>query len=212
MSHQFSGYSTTSDAVGFGYTDKGQMFYVLTFPTEKKTWVYEVSTNLWVEYSSYNDGHPTEGQYRGCCYARFDGKHIVGDYQYPRLYEIDPDYHTDNEHTIRWERVTPIIQAQNKNMIFYSSVELECEHGTGLNVDSTTNGYDPQAILTWSDDGARTWSDQKRGAMGKVGEYGIRTVFNRCGCSRSRCFRVEGGAPVKTVIWGLNTIMEVGLA
>ena len=46
--------SVVSDAVGWGMTYNGHGLYWLTFPTEKKTYVYDASTNLWHQRSYYN--------------------------------------------------------------------------------------------------------------------------------------------------------------
>ncbi len=49
---QIQSYTTVSDAYGFGYQQQGNAFYVLTFPTAKKTWVFDLTTQLWHERSS----------------------------------------------------------------------------------------------------------------------------------------------------------------
>ena len=52
IEYQISTYSTITDATGFWYTLAGRTFYVLTFPTADKTFVYGVNTGAWHEWQS----------------------------------------------------------------------------------------------------------------------------------------------------------------
>lgn len=66
-------------------------------------------------------------------------------------------------------------------------------------------GYDPQAMLRWSDDGGHTWSNEHWRSMGKIGEFGYRTIWRRLGMTtkiRDRVYEVSGTDPVKIAIMG----------
>ena len=66
-------------------------------------------------------------------------------------------------------------------------------------------GYDPQVMLRWSDDGGHTWSNEHWRSMGKIGEYGYRTIWRRLGMTlklRDRVYEVSGTDPVKLAIMG----------
>lgn len=68
-----------------------------------------------------------------------------------------------------------------------------------------TIGYDPQAMLRWSDDGGHTWSNEHWRSMGKIGQYGYRTIWRRLGMTmkiRDRVYEVSGTDPVKIAIMG----------
>jgi hypothetical protein len=52
VEYQFSKYSKVNDAIGFTYEIEGNNFYVLAFPSEDKTWVLNVDTEFWHEWSS----------------------------------------------------------------------------------------------------------------------------------------------------------------
>ena len=118
INRQIAGYSQTSDAVGFGYTQQGHPFYQLTFPTEKKTWVYDVLASastrqpVWHQRESWPcDAEGNYGRHRANCYVYFDHKHIVGDFENGKLYELKTDTYTDDGETIRRQRTAPLIQA-----------------------------------------------------------------------------------------------------
>lgn len=70
---------------------------------------------------------------------------------------------------------------------------------------SAAPGYDPQAMLRWSDDGGHTWSNEHWRSMGKIGERGYRTIWRRLGMTqklRDRVYEVSGTDPVKIAIMG----------
>lgn len=65
------------------------------------------------------------------------------------------------------------------------------------------SGYDPQIMLRWSDDGGHTWSNEHWKSMGKIGNYGYRTIWRRLGMTekiRDRVYEVSGSDPIKIAI------------
>ena len=72
----------------------------------------------------------------------------------------------------------------------------------GLN---TGQGDDPQVMLRWSDDGGHTWSYEHWKSMGKIGQYGFRTIWRRLGMTtkiRDRVYELSMTDPVKIAIMG----------
>ena len=66
-------------------------------------------------------------------------------------------------------------------------------------------GYNPEVMLRWSDDGGHTWSSEHWRTMGKIGQYGYRTIWRRLGMTtklRDRVYEVSGTDPVKIAIMG----------
>ena len=86
---------------------------------------------------------------------------------------------------------------------------LLCENGFALILQQQTLPYtlgaDPQVMLRWSDDGGHTWSNEYWRSMGRVGQYGYRTIWRRLGMTvklRDRVYEVSGTDPVKIAIMG----------
>jgi len=72
----------------------------------------------------------------------------------------------------------------------------------GLN---SGQGSDPEVMLRWSDDGGHTWSYEHWKKMGKIGQYGYRTLWRRLGMTtqiRDRVYEVSGTDPVRLYIMG----------
>ena len=66
-------------------------------------------------------------------------------------------------------------------------------------------GYNPEAMLRWSDDGGHTWSNEHWSSMGRIGVYGRRVFWRRLGMTlklRDRVYEVSGTDPVKIAIMG----------
>ena len=207
VDYQLAQYTTVSDAVGFIYSQEGHTFYVLTFPTEGKTWVYDNSTKYWHTRASTN----LDARHRANCYALFEGMHIVGDFQNGKLYKYDLGTYNDNGEILRRKRAAQVVQGDRRR-IFHKGLEIEFEGGVGLSVDDATigSGKDPQAMLEWSDDGGHNWSNEHWTTIGKMGEYANRAVWRRLGEARERIYRVTVSDPVKCVILGAQLDAEAG--
>jgi hypothetical protein len=78
--------------------------------------------------------------------------------------------------------------------VFYHRIQFDMEMGVGL--AGLVQGYDPQIMLRWSDDGGRTWSNEHWTTAGKIGRYGMRALFNRLGYGRDRVFELVVSDPV----------------
>jgi len=190
---EIAGYETKSDAVAYTYAQEGHSFYVLNFPTANKTWVYDVATQLWHERRSF----PTDGRHRGNCYAYFNGKHLVGDYDNGKIYELDFNTFDDDGKIQRSIHVFPPIMAGNRQNVFHFRIEIEVTSGVGL---VSGQGEDPIAILDWSNDNYNNWSNEHWLKIGKIGEYTNRVVERRMGSARWRAYRLTITDPVERCI------------
>ncbi|HVX00862.1 MAG TPA: packaged DNA stabilization protein [Candidatus Babeliaceae bacterium] len=189
-------YSTVSDAVAYGYHQDGHNFYVLNFPTEDATWVYDTATGLWHE-RAYFDGDNLV-RHRGQCHAFGFNTHLIGDWENGNIYALDKNYYYDDypnnrssSPIVRLRRAPHITQSLDR--LFYSCFQLDMQVGIG---DGTTGqGSDPMAILRFSDDAGNTWSNEKWASMGKQGKYKTRVQWQRLGSARDRIFEVRISDP-----------------
>lgn len=204
ISRAIQNYSTVDDAFTYTYSDKGHDFLVLTFPTEDVTWVYDASipdpTKAWHQRQT-----GTSGRHLSNCYAKAFGKHYVGDYRSANIYEYSETTYTDNGQLISRIATSPAIHAERKRL-FVDRIEVDIESGVG-----TTNGQgeNPQAILTYSDDGGKTWSNERYATLGKIGEYSTRLKFHNFGACYQRIFKLKVTDPVGTTILGADAMVEV---
>jgi hypothetical protein len=194
-----------SDAIAYTYQIEGHENYVVTFPSINLTWVYDLATQQWHKWLSWDN---VSGYYRhrSNCAAFFAGKNLVGDYQNGKVYSLNNDVYTDNGSTIRRLRravhLTSDLQRQ-----FFEEFQIQFQPGVGL---TTGQGDDPQAMLRWSNDGGSTWSNEHWITIGKIGQYQNRAIWRRLGWSRDRIFEVVVSDPIKAVIVSANLKASVG--
>lgn len=201
-------YTTTSDAIGYTYQQEGHAFYVLSFPTEGKTWVFDVSTNLWHERCGFSNGIFT--RHESNCQAAFAGKVVVGSYVNGKLYSLDLNTYADNSSTQKWLRAWRALPPNTNNLkrTAHHSLQIDYEAGVGLN---TGQGSNPQVLLRWSDDGGHTWSNYHAAGMGVLGATGKRLIWRRLGMTdklRDRVYEISGTDPVKIAIKGAEIVIS----
>lgn len=191
---EISGYSRVDDAYSFVYQQSGHAFFVMTFPTAKKTWCYDATTQMWHERSFYNAETFQHEHHRANTSCFLNGEHLVGDRDLGLIYKLCPDCKDDDGHMILRERITPVLNPHAVRIIFS---ELELIMQTGQN-----NNSDPQILLSWSDDRGRTWSTERQCGIGKIGEFKKRVIFRRLGQSLNRVFRLKLSDAAQFVILG----------
>ncbi len=203
-------YGNISDAIAYTYQQDGHSFYVLTFPSADKTWVFDVATGAWHERAGFVAGAFT--RHRSNCQVSFNSEIIVGDYANGNLYAFDSTVYADNGATQRWLRSWRALPTGENNLkrSSHHNLQLDCETGVGLvepaagisevllllengdtltteaGVDiivssSTTSSAETSVMLRWSDDGGHTWSNEHWVGIGRIGEYGRRAIWRRLG-------------------------------
>ncbi len=183
-------------AWAYGYQENGHSFYVLTFPDDNQTWVYDVTTDEWHERLLWL---PSEARYvanRPRTHTYGFNKHLVGDRTTGDIYESSVDIFADYTLPMRRQRTAPHLSDQMKwtaNM----SLTIDVMPGQGL---TTGQGSDPMMSLRWSNDGGQTWSNERTVAVGKIGEYKRRAIFSRLGRSRDRVYDAVMTDPIKWAI------------
>ena len=199
ITYRISQMSIISDAISFSYYLEGHSFYVLTFPTANATLVYDETTKMWHEWSSYQ-GDSTIGRHISNCYAYFNVQHIIGDYVNGFLYALSSSVYSDNGTNIVSVRIAQSINDKNDlNSFFINKMQIDAETGIG-NVNNPAK--DPQAMLSWSNDGGHVWSNDYAASLGKIGQYKTRLIWRRVGNSRDRVFKLVISDPIKKVLIG----------
>lgn len=180
--------TTLSDAYAWAYQYKGHTFYVLTFPTDGKTFVYDLSTQMWHEWSDASLGY-----HRSSMHIFIYGKHIVGDPENNKLYYLDWDKYTDDGRTITRLRRSRVIHGEGKGVRHFA-VFMDAKTGVG-NDDIT----DPQIMMRFLDDGHK-WSNERWRSLGKIGEADTRCIWRRLGRSRDRVYEFKVTDPCNVVL------------
>lgn len=203
-----AGYTTVADAIGWCFSLEGQNYYQITFPSADKSFCYAESSNQWFEISSGIDG----GRSRANSHCFAFRRNLIGDNDSGNLYEWDVDTYTDAGDTIVRVRDTgplhgELLQAPGKR-IEMDRFELIMETGVGL---VSGQGSDPVVMLQVSDDGGRTWSTERWGKVGKLGQYKFKVEWHALGSFVERVVRLKTSDPVFYSFHSAAADLRVGI-
>lgn len=195
VASKLSDYAVISDAIGMVYQQLDHVFYVLTFPTANKTWVYDRTTNIWHE-RVWTDSNGGENRIRPNFLCAAYGKILAGDWETGDLYHLDLESNTDNGAPIVRIRSFPHLQNSAKRSSF-SRFTLDMECGMVMDSDDYT------VTMRYSYDKGRTWSSPLTQSLGALGQYLIWPTWpGSQGLSRDMLYEVSWSSPVDTALNG----------
>lgn len=195
MENEFNTYATLTDAIGACYQQEGHKFYVLTFPTADKTWVYDVDTELWHE-RAWLDSNGVEHRHRAMSYAHAYGTNVCGDWQTGTLYKLDQSAYTDAGSPIRRIRGFPHLISEMKRNVYRKFI-ADMETGT-----LPTQSVMPTVQLRWSDTRGASWSDYVSQPLGMAGQPQDVVQWRNLGMARDRVFELSWSTPTNTALNG----------
>jgi hypothetical protein len=203
VSDAISMYTVTSDAIAYSYEEDGHEFYVLTFPSADRTWVYDATVPpqyAWTQRLSYDPYANSYHRHRSNCFMNFCGMRIVGDYQNGALYQMTRNAYTDAGWPIRCQRKSPFIwNKDNRQRMHMTSLQVEFSPGQGNQINM---GSSPQAKLRISRDYGTTFGEPIYSPMGAAGQYTNRCIWRKLGWTRGSVAEIEVIDPVNRDIVG----------
>ena len=152
-------FSTVSDCVASYEHFNGNDLIRFNFSTEKRTLVYHIQNNYWVEDSYYDSASNERQHYLGSCYLHAKGwnQHLVGSRFDGNIFLRDTETFKDDSQQIRFKKVTGWIDHNipDKKKISYSlTFRFKSGVGIGANKD-----IEPLATIRWRNDGNSQWSN-----------------------------------------------------
>jgi hypothetical protein len=195
-----SNLSNLSALVSYSYQDRGHIFWVLYVPGSDTNWVFDVGENMWHKRASWVQGAFKSHNSWNHSYAF--GKHLVGDWATGNLYQLDFSNYTDNGNTIRRLRRSPTI-GNEMAWVYHSELTVDFDPGVGPQpplLDGNNAPRSPQAILRWSDNRGKTWSNEHIANIGMAGQYNQRVIWRRLGRSRYRVYEMVVTDPIPVAI------------
>lgn len=196
------------DAIGWSYDREGHSFYVLTFPTSDRTFVYDGTTQKWHRRGYWDNATAAFLEYRPMFHAHCFNKNLVLDSDSFKVYSLSSTVYADvGGAELRRVRRMPHVSAENKQ-IYFGAVELECDRGIG---QTTGQGSDPVVGLRASNDGGNTWGASRMRNVGKIGNYTTRVRWESGGSGRDRVWELWSTDPAPTRWFDLYVQAEVGV-
>jgi len=208
---EIQGFSSVADANAFVMNEGGKSFYVVNFPQDNRSLVYDIELDIWYEWGYWNE---TKSQYdifkANCyCYARKWNLHLIGDTN-GKIYKVSSDYVTDNGDTIR-----SMIRTGNGNygddatLKVSSSSKMRLKRGVGKDGDT---GSAPYILVRKRDNGKQTYGNFKKISLGALGDTQFsRTLYKRGGRFYSRQYEIVMPDDAPIVIAGLWENITTGV-
>lgn len=200
FSHAITQYKVISDAFAYVYTEEGHEFYVITFPTQDVTWVYDLTTEFWHKRQSLDPATGQKHRQRANCLINFQGQRIVGDYKTGQVWRQTRTVFSDGGNPLVALRRTGYVWDKSERArICHHRLQIEINPGAGT---STGQGKQPSLMVRWLDEGG--WSNERMVAVGQIGKTKHRAILRKLGSSRSRLYEVSISDPVSRDIVGAS--------
>jgi len=190
-------FAENTDAFAFCYAQAGRTFYQITFPSADRTYCIDLESGFWFRKKSL-----TIGRHKVAGHGYLGGQHIVSDYANTNIYKLDLDYFKDGDDLINRERVTQVLH-KDRRRIQIHALEVEVEAGTATGTDE---GF---LLLRYSKNGGKSWSTWMARSMGKIGEYGKRTIWRSFPEGRDWVFHIKCSVNAPFNLVGAYADLEV---
>ncbi len=201
--------AVVNDAVGTLITINGHTFYILTFPTENLSLLYDFDMKEWTELQMLDKSY-----YFVSCHAMFNNKHYVGSLKTATLSEMRDEYSSNNGEAIHCVRTTSIFNLPSYERLSIPRFEVEMRAGTGNKTTTPINSaeysdfnIDPQIYLSHSEDGGYHFSQQRPLSTGAVGQPQWKVFWQGFPVSPRHVFRLETFNATKTVF--MNAFAQI---
>lgn len=167
---QLSGYANPELAIGFFIDHPVHKHYVLTFPNQKITWVYDVNVKRWHIRESKDVGRWRANN----SVLAFDNV-LLGDFRTNQIFTWDEDAFDEDGETLSLEIITPAIR-HIKADLFISTLDMVMEVGTAAVSEPA-----PKMQIKYSRDGGRTFKSKRDVEFGIQGDWGKKVIRRQFG-------------------------------
>lgn len=193
--------------IGQVYTIAGLPLYILSFPIDGRTLVYNFRKQDWTEWDYFDQTEGVLQRYRGnaYCYAKAWNKHLVGDHSNGKIYTATRADTNDDGNTIRCSRRTGFVTHG-------TSLEKECleVRFTVKQSVATAATPNPQMMVRYRNTNG-PWQAERWVDLGPVGDHANIVRLTQLGQYRSRQWEVAFTADTSFELASVEEDMEVVL-
>lgn len=193
----FSRFATVDDAIGGCYMQLGHAFYVITFPTEQRTFAMELKTQQWHELA-YTTQNGDLQRHRANCWTFAYGMNLIGDWQNGKIYQLDFNTFTDDGNPITRIRTFPHLMNEGDRFNL-TSFMADLLGGT---LTSATPDNPPKVYLRVSIDRGANYGNPIEGVFGAAGDYGQFPFWRNLGQARDFVLELTWSEPINTALNG----------
>lgn len=195
--------SRISDAELLPYMDGGHTFLNLALPGGPSTLTCDLEGDSWAERGKWNVARGDYDLWAPRTHVLAFGKHLVGDRTTGTVWQMDNSFQRDTDGAgIRRLRVAPAITREGAR-IPIDKLQLLVDAGVGIaGADDATPGVNPKLMLRVSNNGGKTWGNERRAGLGRIGKWKTRVYWTRLGANDDMSVEVTCSDPVPVRITG----------
>lgn len=198
LTNELEKYEVTNDAIGGVWAQENHAFYVLSFPSQNITWVYDLTSDEWFRWC-WLDGDGDLNRHRSNTFMFFNNQNMYGDWENGNIYILDPEIYNDFGGPILRRKTFFHMVGSDYERITYRSFDADIEVAT---TSEDNPDLEPQISLSWSDDRGKTYGYPVQQGFGLQGKNLTTVSWNRLGMARDRVFKLEWSVDIKTSLLG----------
>lgn len=194
------GYETVSDAKADSFQIAGQVFYVLSFPTEGKTHVINMTTGEYQgEWSYYRNG--VHERWLGNCVAYSDdwNQHLVGSRVDGKIYIMSTAYFDDAGNEMRSLFRTGHVTHGTYRNKRSKQLRIRLKRGVGLNQNQAS-----YLTVRYRDNGSNTYKNDRQLNVGITGDTNFYVTIHQLGIYRSRQYEFQLSYDIPLYLVGIE--------
>ena len=188
---EFQKITSMSDAIGIHFNADGDTKYIITFPTDNKTYAYDYKLDFWARWSYWSESQGIRNRWLGNCGVLVPSwkKYLVGSKSDGKIYIASREYENDAGNNMQTEIITGRIDWGTSKRKVSNKVRIKLKRGTG-GLSTSFN-----MIVNYRDNGKTKWSHDKVVNLGKAGDEEAYKTFRILKTYRDRQwrFRISSG-------------------
>lgn len=191
-------FANISGCVGVRLVINGADFIIWNFPSQDRSLVYNVNLQDWTEWGTWIPATNSYRRYFGqaAAFSPAFGKILGGAYDVPNVYEISPDYLTDNGTSIRLVRRSGHIDYGSSKFKRGEEFRMRVRRGD----DDNSSTSPPEVTLRWRDNNRPTWSNDHVISLGAPGSSDMIYRALRTGMYRTRQYEISTADAARLVM------------
>src|SRR5512139_844917 len=160
----FEGDTDRENILGMAFAFQGHSFAAWT--GSGYTVAYDAATGVWANRESWQNG----GKWRFRNPVRAWGYTIGQDALTGNLYYLDANTYAEGSDPMIWGMDTPFVHTAAGTGGIVDALHIDLQTGVGA-LNSSSQGYDPLLMLSWSTDGGKTFKGNRQLNIGRLGDY-----------------------------------------
>lgn len=199
--------ATVTDGVSSVIREGGRGWYVITFPTENVTYVYDYQQDAWYKWGNWNTKTVSYDRFIGqvSTYDSRSNKFLIGDKNAGIVYSMKSSIYTDNGAEIRANVRTGFISHGTQNRKKSRKVQFRLKRGIakdGLDTAGEVN-------VRYRDDYTGTFSNELKIGTGIGGDTRFNTEIYVGGIYRARQWDITSSDNTPFIIGGFEEDVAV---